>query len=55
MTSQKQDQDFIDSLFNPTLLEEAIAWISSNMSPEDVFTDSDLHYWANDSGYEKSE
>lgn len=28
------------------ILQDAIDWISKNMSPEDVFTDADLTSWA---------
>lgn len=54
-TSSKQDRDFVDSLINSTLLEEAIAWIASNMEPEDVFSDTDLRHWAVDNGYVEDE
>lgn len=32
------------------LLEKAIDWIKTNLSPEDVFDESDLDNWATESG-----
>lgn len=51
MTSVRQDDQFIESVISTTLLEESIEWISSNMSPDDVFSESDLEQWAADEGY----
>ena len=34
-------------------LDEAIAWISSNLDPDDVFSKSDLEAWAENNGYTK--
>lgn len=47
MSTSRQDGAFLKSVISPTLLEESIDWISSNMDPEDVFSDSDLRDWAN--------
>jgi hypothetical protein len=55
MTTSKQDNDFINAVISNVLLEEAIEWISSNMDPEDVFSRSDLSYWAEHNGYELSD
>ena len=33
----------------------SIEWISSNMSPDDVFSEADLETWAADNGYEQVE
>jgi hypothetical protein len=52
-TSSRQDSAFIESLISSTLLEEAIEWISSNMSPEDVFSTTDLRDWATSNGFEE--
>lgn len=51
MTSSREDDQFIASVISSTLLEESIEWIRSNMSPEDVFSESDLEQWAADEGY----
>jgi hypothetical protein len=50
-TSSRQDSDFINAVVSETLLEEAIDWIQSHMSPEDVFSDTDLDDWAIGAGY----
>jgi len=55
MTTSKEDRDFIESVISQSLLEEAIDWIASHMSPEEVFPDSDLELWAKDNGFEDSE
>jgi hypothetical protein len=46
MTTSQQDNDFLSAVISGYLLEEAIQWISSNMEPEDVFSDGDLRRWA---------
>jgi hypothetical protein len=43
----------IDDSIAENLLAETIAWISSNLDPEDVFDYCDLHYWATENGFEK--
>lgn len=53
MTTQYQDKDFLGSVISKTLLEESIQWISSNMEPEDVFSDIQLAAWAEANGYTK--
>lgn len=47
-TSTKQDNYFRDSLIPNSLLEDAIYWIRSNMSPTDVFPEKELLSWAAD-------
>lgn len=54
-TTSLQDKDFIATVIPSLLLETAIDWISSNLAPEDVFSEDDLDTWAVDSGYVKSE
>lgn len=54
-TTHAQDADFISAVLPSNLLEVAIDWISANLSPEDVFADSDLDTWAIDSDYIKNE
>ena len=46
MATSRQNQQFIDTVIPDGLLEEAIAWIKSNMTPEDVFEPSELSDWA---------
>lgn len=55
MSSFSQDHDFRDALIPNNLLEDAIAWIAKNMSPDDVFDEKTLDAWASDNGYVKSE
>lgn len=45
VTSVRQDDAFLESVISKTLLEESIDWIISNMSPDDVFSESDLKQW----------
>jgi len=55
-TSSQQDQSFLRDVISSTLLEDAIAWIASNMNPADVFSESDLRDWATENGFvEESE
>jgi len=53
VTSRAQDKKFIVDIIPDTLLEESIEWIASHLSPEDVFSVSDLESWAEDNGYIK--
>ena len=55
MTSSKQDSDFTSAVINSSLLEEAIDWISSNLDPSDVFSESDLEDWAHGHGWKEDE
>lgn len=50
-TSARQDREFIETLINSRLLEEAIEWISRNLEPEQVFSTEDLEKWARESGF----
>lgn len=54
-TTYKQDQAFLESMIDSGFLERALDWISHNMSPEDVFTESALENWADENGYVKEE
>ena len=47
-TTAAQDREFIASIFPSSLLEDAILWISKNMSPENVFSEEKLKSWAED-------
>jgi hypothetical protein len=55
MTTASQDQAFIESVIPAQLLEDCIGWISDRMSPEDVFSGSELSQWAEDNGYVKED
>jgi len=52
-TTPKQDKQFIEELISATLLEEAIAWIADNMSPEEVFSQTQMEDWAERMGFEQ--
>lgn len=50
MTTARQDKEFVESILG-TILEDSVEWISSHMSPEDVFSEEDLMYWATTHGF----
>ena len=52
MVSSKTKRDFMNHVVNPdSLYEEAIDWISTYLSPEEVFKDEVLKQWAETHGY----
>lgn len=46
-TTSKQDSDFLNSVLGSDLLENAIGWITDNMSIEEVFGEKKLLEEAN--------
>jgi hypothetical protein len=54
-TTYSQEAAFRDTLIGNGLLEDAIAWIKKNMSPEDVFDQEKLESWATQNGYTTQE
>lgn len=46
-TTAKQDNDFLNSVIGSDLLENAIGWITDNMSIEEVFGEKKLLEEAN--------
>lgn len=50
MTTIKQDADFKQAVIPEYLLNDAVAWIKHNLSPEDVFTTDQLTLWAAEQG-----
>lgn len=50
-TTVRQDREFLEALIPGSLLEQAIDWISSNTTPEDVFPAAALEAWARDAGF----
>lgn len=50
MASTRQEKEFTEAVI-PDLLDQAVAWIGSNMNPDDVFSESDLQHWAANNGY----
>ncbi len=56
MISTKDSREFGESVFDTSdLLEDAVDWVSSRLTPEDVFHISELEEWAEDNGYVKEE
>ena len=55
MATQKENDQFSEHILIRDPLDEAIEWISRNLNPEDVFTESQLERWADISGYIKEE
>ena len=45
-TTCRQDEDFLKSIIESTVLGKAIEWIQENLEPGDVFSDKDLEKWA---------
>ncbi len=59
MPTGKQDTAFAEAMkanveMSASTLDEAIAWIASNLNPDQVFDESDLETWAENNGYSKS-
>lgn len=46
MATNKQNEQFINHVFDQNLLETSIDWIADNMEPEDVFSKEQLINWA---------
>jgi hypothetical protein len=46
MTSSSQEKDFKDYVISRDLLGESIEWIGRDLSPDEVFKESDLDAWA---------
>jgi hypothetical protein len=42
MFNTTQERDFIESVINRGILEEAVDWIQSNLEPEEVFDKEEL-------------
>lgn len=63
MPTVYQDRSFAEEMsscvestevkMNNTTLDLAIAWIATNLSPDDVFSTKELQGWAEDNGYTK--
>ena len=55
MIGSRDSKNFIDSLIDRDLLQEAINWIGSNLEPEDVFSEKQLEEWAENNDYFKED
>lgn len=52
MATYNENKEFTESVINVAgLLDDAIDYIKSNLTPEDVFDKSDLENWAEENGY----
>ena len=47
----KLNNEFASELLPSYPLDVAITWISSNLDPQDVFTEDQLGQWAENNGY----
>ena len=50
-----KNKEFLLTLINETLLDDAIDWIKMNLTPEEVFNENDLEDWAYENGFTKDE
>lgn len=48
MSSRHEREDFIETVIPSDLLDTAIEWLKTNMSPDQVFEDEALIKWAHD-------
>lgn len=55
MATVKQNNEFVQATRVQYPLDEAIDWIQSNLSPEDVFNPDALEAWADRNHYVLSE
>lgn len=53
MATYTQEKAFIGAIISSDLLDNAIDWIKSNMSPDDVFDQKVLESWAEENKYVK--
>lgn len=53
MTTRREKSDFKDEVILDSMLDDAVAWIGRNLSPEQVFSESDLEAWAKENGWMK--
>ena len=54
-TSIQQESAFVAAVIPKDLLESAIGFIASNMTPIEVFGEEALENWASESGYVKAD
>lgn len=62
MPSTSQDKSFseemngsVETTISHSALDNAIEWISGNLSPDDVFSEKQLKEWAENNGYAEKE
>ena len=55
MATRRENEKAVADILPTYLLDEFIDWISSNMNPEDVFTEDRLSKWAVENNHVKVE
>ncbi len=48
MSSRQEREDFIENTIPSDLLDQAVEWVSRNMTPDQVFDNDTLTDWAKD-------
>ena len=51
LATANENSKFTDAVIGNYPLDDAIDWISSNMSPDEVFSEKDLGEWATENGF----
>lgn len=52
MASVSENEQFVrDTVGYP--LDEAVDWIKGNLTPEEVFTEDQLRWWAEENGFKE--
>lgn len=46
-----QNEDFVITIMGKHALDNALDWIRSTLSPDDVFTTATLEEWATENGF----
>lgn len=54
-SQEKQFQSLLQDQIPRSILEDSLSWVRDNLSPDDVFTTSQLESWAEGEGYVKKE
>lgn len=55
MATYSQIKQAIAEILPQFLLDEFIAWIQTNMTPDEIFTEEQLKEWAENNGYVEEE
>lgn len=50
-----KNREFVSNIISEFLLDEAIEWIASTLTPEEVFDEFALSDWAYENGFTKDE
>jgi len=55
MITSGDENEFKNMVVPDSLLEDAVEWIKSSLSPDDVFPKDELVIWAENNGFIKEE